>query len=81
MADPMLHAVQGDVRIVIYDEPCQLTTTVSNLPYRATWNEKGKVYEGCVGSSPEVGVAMFYFLEDKTIAAVPLQMFVKVTTI
>lgn len=61
------------VKIVVYDEPCKLTE-VSNLPYRATWEENGKVTEGCIAPRPDAGVAVGYFA-DKTVALMPLQMF------
>ena len=76
-ADPLARAEQGNVQITVYSEPCKLKE-VSNLPGRATWKESGKVYEGCFAVNPELGVAVFYFLEDKSVAAVPLQMFVRI---
>lgn len=76
-AQPMFAAQAGDVRITLYDEPCRLKEVVTNLPYRVVWSEKGKEFEGCFGPNPELGVVMTYFSGDKTVAAIPIQMFKK----
>lgn len=80
-AEPMAVATvgNGEIVITVYTEDCQLTDIVSNLPKRATWLQKGKTFEGCVGVQPEAGVAFFYFKEDRTVAVVPLQVFSRVT--
>lgn len=80
VAEPIARASvnNGQVVILVHSEDCALTNVVSNLPKRATWNEGGKVYEGCVGIQSQAGVAMFYFADDKTVAIVPLQMFQRV---
>ncbi len=79
-AEPVARAVvnNGQVVITVHSEDRALTAVVTNLPKRATWVEGGKTFEGCVGVSP-IGVAMFYFLADKSVAAVPLEMFQPVT--
>lgn len=77
-AEPMFAASQGNVTITVYSEKCAHLDQVTNAPNRATWKEGDKVYDGCVGAIPELGVAYFWF-EDKTVAVVPLQMFEKVT--
>jgi hypothetical protein len=64
---------------VVYTEDCAVKE-VANLPKRATWTEKGKTYEGCAGMSP-LGLVMFYFREDRSVAVVPASQFVKVTNI
>ena len=73
-------AIAGKVTITVYDQPCTHVDQITNLPNRATWQEDGKVFDGCVGVISELGVAMFWF-NDRTIAVVPLQMFHKVTAI
>ena len=75
-AGPIAIAKAGAVTITLYDEPCALPA-VANLKQRATWAEPGKTYNGCWGAS-ELGVVMLYF-EDLTVAAVPMQVFVRVT--
>jgi hypothetical protein len=80
-AGPMVKATVGGVEITVYTEDCQLKEAVSNLPKRATWVEKGKTFEGCAGAVPQLGVLMFYFKDDKTVAAVPMDVFAKVTSI
>lgn len=78
-ADPMAKVIAngGQVVITVYTEDCARKDVVTNLPKRATWAEDGKTYEGCVGIQPEAGVAMFWF-DDRTVAIVPLQAFVRV---
>ena len=80
-AEPLLRATAGNVVITIHSEECALKDVVTNLPKRATWEEAGKTYEGCAGAIPQLGVAMFYFVGDKTVAVVPGQMFVKVQSL
>ena len=77
-AEPMAQASAGGVVITVYTEACTHPDHVTNLPKRATWKEGDKVYDGCAGAIPELGVAMFWFT-DRTMAVVPLQMFAKVT--
>ena len=76
-ADPVAAVEQGGVRIVVHTEKCSFNE-VSNLPNRATWEENGKVLEGCVGVFGQIGLVLFYF-SDKTVVAVPMQMFSKVS--
>ena len=75
-AAPQFEASGEGVKVVVHSEKCALKE-ISNLPYRATWTEKGKTTEGCAGPHP-IGVVLFYFA-DKTIVVVPMQEFVKVT--
>lgn len=63
------------VTVTLYTEDCQLKT-VSNLPYRATWVEGGKTFEGCWGARPEAGVVLGFF-DDGSIAMMPIQAFRK----
>lgn len=76
-ADVMAQTVTEDgQKIVLTNEPCKLEA-VTNLKHRATWHEKGKVYEGCYGVHP-AGVVLGYFA-DKTVVMIPVQVFTKVT--
>lgn len=76
-ADPAFKAVaENGVTIILYDEPCKLTEEVTNLPRRATWDENGKVNEGCWRYTNGTVVAYF---DDKTVAAIPAQVFERVT--
>jgi len=50
-AEPMFRADTGDAVITGHTEACQIKA-VGNLPKRATWQEKGKTFEGCAGESP-----------------------------
>jgi hypothetical protein len=79
-AEPMLAFQDGPVKIVIYTEDCALKNVVTNLPKRATWEEKGKSYEGCAAGTP-FGFVMFYFAGDKTVALVPADGFTKAARI
>lgn len=76
VAEPTHKASGQGVEIVIHSEACAFKDIVGNLPYRATWHEQGRTFEGCGGFHP-VGVAMFWF-SDKTVFPLPAQYFVKV---
>ena len=78
-AEPILKAEANGVVITIYNEPCT-HSEVANLPYRATWSQDGKVFDGCVGAFKSFGVAAFYF-DDKTVAVVPLELFHKLVSV
>ena len=77
-AEPIVMASNGKVTITVYSEPCAFPDHVTNLPIRATWNEGGKVIEGCAGRDAENGIAVFWF-SDKTVFTLSLSAFVKVT--
>lgn len=67
---------KGDqVTILLHSEPCK-QEGVTNLPRRATWQEKGKLTEGCWGVYPPIGLVMLYFA-DKTVVGMPAQFFEK----
>ena len=76
-AEPMYAAEAGDAVITLYSEPCALAQ-VANLPRRATWAEKGKVYEGCWSARQDIGLVILYF-DDRNIGLAPMQAFQKVT--
>ena len=65
-------AGDNDAKITLYNDPCKLKE-VSNLELRATWQEKGKVFEGCFGIHP-YGVVLAYF-SDKTVVIMPVDIF------
>ena len=71
-----LKAQDGPV-ITLYDEKCALPN-VSNLPYRAVWNEKGQTFEGCWMPRPDMGVVVGFF-SDLTAVAMPIRGFERVT--
>lgn len=60
-----------------HPEKCQLEA-VSNLPFRATWTENGKTFEGCFTIDGQLGIVRMYF-EDKSVVAIPVQLFQRVT--
>lgn len=76
-AQPILQAQADGVKVVVYEEACKLTE-VANLPKRATWHEKGKVYEGCIGAHSHFPVLLGYFV-DKTVVILPVEMFTRIT--
>jgi hypothetical protein len=80
LAEPVFVAETAGVRIVLYDEPCAFQDTVK-LPFRATWTEKGKVYEGCFAPHPHIGVVVAFFKDDKSVAAIPMDAFKRVVGI
>ena len=74
-AAPVATAGDDSVVVTLTDEPCALPA-VANLKLRATWTEKGVTHEGCFAVSQ--GLAMFYFA-DRTVVAIPVQAFTRVT--
>ena len=77
-AEPMFRADAGEAVVTVYTEPCAVPA-VGNLPKRATWQEKGKTYEGCAGQHPMFPILIFYFSGDRSVVVVPVEMFQKVT--
>lgn len=69
LSQPLAAATTGEARVVIHSEPCAFKDTVA-LTNRATWEEKGKVLEGCVGNT-QFGVFIFYFPDDKSVFPAP----------
>jgi hypothetical protein len=65
------------IKIIFTDEPCALAA-VTNLPYAATWTEKGKVTKGCWGLHPQYPIVMTYWA-DRTVAVIPGQVVHAVT--
>ncbi len=76
-AAPVAQAVNGNMKVVLHDEPCALSHVV-DLPYRATWTEGAQVFEGCYGVHPEFPIVVAYF-SDKSIAVFPRQAFAMLT--
>jgi uncharacterized cupin superfamily protein len=74
-ADLVAVADTGGIRITLYDDPCELKE-VSNLPHKATWEERGKVFKGCWNAHPG-GFVVTYWLEDRTVGIVPGRVFTK----
>lgn len=68
---------RGDtVTVTLTDEPCTVAA-VSNLPRRATWAERGKLFEGCFEFAG--GWVVMYFAEDRTVVLAPRGVFQPVT--
>src|SRR5262245_51647010 len=80
LSAPQYSAEVEGVLVVLYDEPCE-AKAVANLPFRATWTEKGKVFNGCWGPRPNEGVVIGYFVEDRTVALIPIRAFKRVSAI
>lgn len=76
-AKPVFTATEGGVTITIHDGACALSAVT--LPYRATWDEAGKHYEGCVGAHP-AGVLIFYW-DDRSIVILAQSLFRRVAGI
>ena len=79
LAEPIYEARGDGLVVTIYREPCALEA-VTNLPKRATWQEGDKVYEGCAGAMPQLGIAIFYF-SDRTVAIFSISAFVKLRAV
>lgn len=73
-ADPVYRAQVGEVTVTVYNDPCQVKE-VTNLPFRATWLEKGVLHEGCFSYAQHVESLMMYFSTDKTVAVIPVSIF------
>lgn len=73
-------AQDGGVIVTFYDDDCQLTASVVNMPKRAVWTEGGKDVEGCYNVRPDAGIILMYFA-DKTVGIAPLSSLRKVTNI
>lgn len=63
--------------ISVTDEACTLKQ-VSNLPFRATWRDGRKVYEGCYSVFAE-GQAVAAYFDDGSVAVIPVAAFKPVT--
>jgi hypothetical protein len=72
--EPIAVGESNGVKVTLTNEKCAMTE-VSNLPYRATWEEGGKSFEGCWGAN---GFAVMTYWADKTVAAMPRNMFARV---
>lgn len=72
-AEPVGMVSNGGVTVTIYDEPCALKA-VSNMPYRATWTEPGKRFEGCFMLRPDAGAVVAYF-DDGSVTLIPMGAF------
>lgn len=70
-------AEAGSVSIVLYDDQCTHIDHVTNLPYRATWTEDGKVIDGCFGFDPGLKLLRFWFA-DRSVIAIPAAVFSRV---
>ena len=66
---------QGVV-VSLTDEDCKMLDRVTNLPLRATWTEKGKLYDGCYTLTPNGQVLLFF--DDLTAVVAPFQAFERV---
>jgi hypothetical protein len=73
-ADPRF-AADGDngAVITLFDDPCELKEQITNLPYKATWTESGKQFDGCWAPVQQLGVVQMWFT-DKTAFPVPLRV-------
>jgi hypothetical protein len=76
MAEPVFRDKNpsGEV-ITLHNGKCEVKE-VTNLPYAAEWEEKGKTYKGCWGLN-QFGVVVLYF-SDKTVVGIPAPLFEKV---
>ena len=77
LAKPIAYARTQDIVITLTDEPCELAAVV-NLPHKATWEEKGKTFQGCWGLNASL-VATYF--DDKTVAVIPAEVFQKATEV
>ena len=79
---PVMQATADDVAIVLHDETCKLDAVGGEKYFRAQWVTPKGAIEGCWGVvplTPQIRVVVLYF-SDKTMAAVPAQIFSRVIT-
>lgn len=69
IAKPIGAVSSGNVSITLYDDKCDLKI---QLPYKATWLEGRKEFQGCWGM--QSGVVVLYF-DDNSIAVLPTNAF------
>lgn len=69
------YAAAGDngAVITLYDDPCELKEQITNLPYKATWSEAGKQFDGCWAPVQQLGIVQMWFT-DKTAFPVPVRV-------
>lgn len=76
-AEPLWVAKKNGLTVTLHSDDCKLKA-VSNLKKRATWEQDGKVIEGCYGSLPPLGMVFFYFA-DLTVLGIPIPFFERVS--
>lgn len=77
LAEPFAQAEADGAKVVLHNDKCTLKE-VENLSKHATWEEKGKLYIGCWGAHPDAPFILAYF-NDRTVVAIPKQVFRRVT--
>jgi hypothetical protein len=77
-AKPIYTTAQQGVVLTIHTEECGFKDTV-DMPLKATWTQDGKTIEGCWLARPDLKVLLFYFPADKSVFAVSMGAFQKVT--
>lgn len=77
LSQPRFALNEGGVVVTLTDDACELKD-VSNLPYKATWEEKGQTYQGCWGIAFDKERVNLFFT-DKSVVSFHPAMFKKVT--
>ena len=72
-AGPLFQMSGEGIRVTLYDDPCKVEG-VSNLPFRATWEEGGKTFDGCWSPSFDRERVNAFFT-DKSVVSFPPAMF------
>lgn len=72
-AAPVAEVAQNGVAVRLFREPCTLAGAVSNLPYRATWEQGGRTFEGCY--TVQHGTVVVAYFDDRSVVAIPLSLF------
>ena len=67
------------ITVTMHDDDCTLKTEVINLPGRITWEDNGKILEGCYSIGlPQLGYLVLAYFADKTVVLIPMSYFKKV---
>jgi hypothetical protein len=73
ITEPIAIARGNDVVITLSREPCALLPPTTNLPFRATWAEAGKLYDGCYGV--QHGMLVVAYWSDGTVTTTHVFLF------
>jgi hypothetical protein len=76
LAEPMFQAQGNGVTVTIHKENCAIKEVAEGKA--ATWETDGKIFHGCAQLVQELGVFVFYFVEDRSLAVVPAGAFRRV---
>jgi hypothetical protein len=78
LSEPRFRGEGQGIVVTLYDDKCELDN-VTNLPFKATWQENGKTTEGCWSIAFDRERINTFFVDDKSVVSFPPSMFTKLT--